>query len=267
MAAGREDKGWPGIGKNPDAVIEFIKRRLEAGAIAGLGPAPLGPNVREFLRGSQGLDVPHETGGKVPEPFKKPHVADPPGRMDALRSELGDCKRCKLSRSRRKIVFGEGSAEARLVFVGEGPGREEDLAGRPFVGEAGKMLTRIITRVMGLTRDDVYICNVVKCRPPENRDPEADEIAACLPFLTAQLSVIGPEVICVLGRVAGTALLGKGFKITRDRGRWFAYNGIPVMPTFHPAYILRAEERQRELKMLVWEDIKQIMRRLGLEET
>lgn len=267
MAAGREDKGWPGIGKNPDAVIEFIKRRLEAGAIAGLGPPPLGPIAREFLRGSQGPDVPHETGRNVPEQFVKPHVADSAGRMDALRSELGDCKRCKLSRSRKKIVFGEGSAEARLVFVGEGPGREEDFAGRPFVGEAGKMLTRIITRVMGLTRDDVYICNVVKCRPPENRDPEADEIAACLPFLRAQLSLIGPEVICVLGRVAGTALLGKDFKITRDRGRWFSYNGIPVMPTFHPAYILRAEERQRELKMLVWEDIKQIMKRLGLEET
>jgi uracil-DNA glycosylase len=119
--------------------------------------------------------------------------------------------------------------------------------------------------VMGLNRDDVYICNVVKCRPPGNRDPETDEISTCLPFLTAQLSAIEPEVICVLGRVAGTALLGKNFRITRDRGRWYTYKEISVMPTFHPAYILRSPGRQKELKMLVWDDIKQVMRRLGLE--
>jgi len=266
MGAPRGVKAYPGIDKNPGAAIEYMKRRLEAGAVAGLGPPPLGARAREFLKGSPEPDLRLGSGGKVPSEMAKHHEADTGGRLDALRSEVGDCRRCKLWRSRKRLVFGEGSPHARLVFVGEGPGREEDLAGRPFVGEAGKMLTRIITRVMGLSRDDVYICNVVKCRPPGNRDPEADEIAACLPFLTAQLSAVGPEVICVLGRVAGTVLLGKDFRITRDRGQWFTYHGIPLMPTFHPAYILRAEERQRELKMLVWEDVKQIMKKLGLEE-
>ncbi|MFO8088830.1 MAG: uracil-DNA glycosylase [Desulfatiglandaceae bacterium] len=266
MGTGRGVKAYPGIDKNPGAVIEYVKRRLEAGAVAGLGPPPLGARARGFLRASPGADVRREGDGKIPSEIAKPRVIDSGAKLDALRYELGDCRRCKLWRSRNKIVFGEGSPHARLVFVGEGPGRDEDHEGRPFVGEAGKMLTRIITKVMGLTRDDVYICNVVKCRPPGNRDPEADEIAACLPFLTAQLSAIGPEVICVLGRVAGSMLLGKGFKITRDRGQWFVYNGIPVMPIFHPAYILRAEGRQRELKMLVWEDVKQVMKRLGLKE-
>jgi DNA polymerase len=266
MGAERGVKAFSGIDKNPAAAIEYLKRRLEAGAVAGLGPPPLGARAREFLKASPDPDLRQNRGGKRPSEMAKPHVTDAGNRLEALRSELGDCKRCKLWQGRKRLVFGEGSPHARLVFVSEGPGREEDLAGRPFVGEAGKMLTSIITNVMGLTRKDVYICNVVKCRPPGNRNPEADEIAACVPFLTAQLSAIAPEVICVLGRVAGTALLGEGFKITRDRGRWFTYNGIPVMPTFHPAYILRAKDRQRELKLLVWEDIKQIMKRLGLEE-
>ncbi len=159
------------------------------------------------------------------------------------------------------MVFGEGSPEARLVFVGEGPGEEEDMAGRPFVGESGRLLTRIIENGMRLTREDVYICNVVKCHPPGNRDPEADEINACLPFLKEQLRIIGPAVICTLGRVAAHALLGKGFRITEERGKWRSYEGIPLMPTFHPAYLLRNESAKRE----VWEDIKQVMKRIGLE--
>jgi DNA polymerase len=266
MGVGHGAEVCAGLEKNPGAVIEYVKRRLEAGAVAGLGPPPLGARARGFLRSSPGTGVRRESGQKSASEIAEANVAEPGVLLNALRYELGDCRRCKLWRNRNRIVFGEGSPDARLVFVGEGPGREEDHEGRPFVGEAGKMLTRIITKVMGLTRDDVYICNVVKCRPPGNRDPEADEIAACLPFLTAQLSAIRPEVICILGRVAGTVLLGKGFKITRDRGQWFVYNGMPVMPTFHPAYILRAEGRQRELKMLVWEDIKLIMKRLGLKE-
>lgn len=159
------------------------------------------------------------------------------------------------------MVFGEGPPNARLVFVGEGPGKEEDETGRPFVGDAGKLLTRIITNGMGLRREDVFICNVVKCRPPGNRDPRNEEINECLPFLERQLDLIKPHVICVLGRVAGTALLGKGFNITRDRGKWFSYRGIDLITTFHPAFVLRNPQARRP----VWEDIKKVMSRLGLE--
>jgi len=188
-----------------------------------------------------------------------------PGTLEELRKSIGDCGDCKLMESRNRLVFGEGNPRARLVFVGEGPGREEDKAGRPFVGEAGKLLTRIIEKGMGLSREDVYICNVVKCRPPNNRDPERDEIKACSRFLRQQLSIIRPEIICVLGRIAGQELLGKDFRITRDRGKWYSFMDIPVMPTFHPAYIVRNPSRERELKGQVWEDVRKIMNRLGLE--
>lgn len=181
--------------------------------------------------------------------------------LEDLRGFIGDCTRCKLWRGRTNLVFGEGSSEADLVFVGEAPGREEDLAARPFVGEAGRLLTRIIENGMGLTRDQVYICNVVKCRPPKNRDPEADEIGACIPFLKKQLELINPRVICILGRVAGQELLGKDLKITWERGNWHSFMDIPVMPTYHPAYILRNPSAKRH----VWEDIQKIMRHLGLE--
>jgi uracil-DNA glycosylase len=181
--------------------------------------------------------------------------------LEDLRTRIGDCQRCRLYKGRTHLVFGEGSPEARLVFVGEGPGYDEDMAGRPFVGESGKLLTRIIENGMGLTRQDVYICNVVKCHPPQNRDPDADEIETCIPFLREQLRIIKPDVICTLGRVAAQALLGKDFKITQQRGQWRACQGIPLMPTFHPAYLLRNASAKRA----VWEDIKQVMRHIGLE--
>jgi uracil-DNA glycosylase family 4 len=187
--------------------------------------------------------------------------------LEALRTFIGDCQRCKLHKGRNNLVFGEGSPNAKLVFVGEGPGREEDIIGKPFVGEAGKLLTKIIENGMGLTREDVYICNVVKCRPPNNRDPERDEIETCIPFLEQQLSIIKPEVICILGRIAGQALLGGDFKITLKRGTWHSYMDIPVMPTYHPAYIIRNPSRERELKGQVWEDIKKVMKHLGLPQS
>jgi uracil-DNA glycosylase family 4 len=187
------------------------------------------------------------------------------GLLEELQCVIGDCRRCRLWKGRNRLVFGEGSSEANLVFVGEGPGQEEDLSGRPFVGEAGRLLTKIIENGMGLKRDEVYICNVVKCRPPENRDPERDEIEACVPFLRKQLKIIRPSVICVLGRIAGRELLGRDFRITRDRGKWYTYMDIPVMATYHPAYILRNPSRERELKGQVWKDIQKIMGRLGLE--
>lgn len=181
--------------------------------------------------------------------------------LDGLRETIGDCSKCKLHSGRTNLVFGEGSPEARLVFVGEGPGREEDLAGKPFVGEAGKLLTRIIENGMGLKREKVYICNVVKCRPPNNREPEPDEKEACLPFLKQQLRLIKPDVICTLGRVAAQGLLGSDFKITRDRGKWRSFMGIPLLPTYHPAYLLRNPSAKR----LVWEDVQEIMKQMGLE--
>jgi DNA polymerase len=147
------------------------------------------------------------------------------------------------------------------VFVGEGPGREEDVAGRPFVGDAGKLLTKMIENGMGMKREEVYICNVVKCRPPNNRAPEKDEIETCLPFLKEQLRIIHPEVICTLGRIAAQGLLVRSFNITTERGQWVSYMDIPLMPTFHPAYLLRYPASKRQ----TWEDLKEIMRHLGLE--
>jgi uracil-DNA glycosylase family 4 len=181
--------------------------------------------------------------------------------LEGLRSFIGDCRRCKLSQGRTHLVFGEGSPRARLVFVGEGPGREEDAAGRPFVGEAGKLLTKIIENGMSLKRQDVYICNVVKCRPPKNRDPEGDEVEACLPFLRRQIEIISPEVICTLGRIAAQGLMGRSFGMNRERGNWFSFMDIPVMVTFHPAYLLYNPSAKRQ----VWEDVQKIMKLMGLE--
>ena len=180
--------------------------------------------------------------------------------LEDLSKYVGDCKRCKLGYGRTNLVFGEGLHQARLVFVGEGPGREEDQVGLPFVGEAGRLLTKIIN-AMGLSREEVYICNVVKCRPPKNRDPEADEIETCLPFLKEQLNLIRPQVICALGRIAAQVLLGKEFKITHERGSWHSFMDIPLMPTYHPAYLLRNPSAKRQ----VWDDIQKIMKHMGLE--
>lgn len=191
----------------------------------------------------------------------RPRVAS----LYELERLLGDCTRCKLHQGRTNIVFGEGNPGAKLIFIGEGPGRDEDLAGQPFVGEAGRLLTRIIEGGMKMKREDVYICNIVKCRPPNNRAPESDEVDACIPFLKEQIRIISPEVICALGRTAAQELLERPFKITEERGKWQSFMYIPVMPTYHPAYILRNRPREKELKGQVWEDIQKIMKKLGLE--
>lgn len=177
--------------------------------------------------------------------------------LEQILADLGDCRRCDLCGDRSKIVFGVGNERARLVFVGEAPGRDEDLQGEPFVGEAGKLLDRIIF-AMGMQRSDVYICNVIKCRPPKNRDPKPAEIAACEPFLQRQLAAINPALIVTLGKFAAQTLLRSEVPISRLRGHWHEYQGIPLMPTFHPAFLLRNPTSKRE----VWEDMKQVLQRL-----
>jgi len=174
--------------------------------------------------------------------------------LDDIRADLGDCTRCQLCKDRTHIVFGEGAADARVVFVGEGPGFDEDQCGRPFVGAAGQLLTKIIA-AMKLSREAVYIANIVKCRPPYNRNPEPDEIRECLPFLKRQLKAIQPQVICALGSVAARTLLETETPISRLRGQFHKFMGVPVMPTFHPAYLLRNPDRKRD----VWNDVQQIM--------
>lgn len=177
--------------------------------------------------------------------------------LKALREEIGDCKRCKLSKGRTSIVFGEGSPDAVLMFIGEAPGREEDLQGRPFVGDAGQLLTKLIGK-MGFRREDVYIGNIVKCRPPLNRDPEDDEIATCMPFIERQVDIISPKVIMSLGRISAQSLISAKVPISKLRGKFYQYRGVPLMPTFHPAYLLRNPKD----KWLVWEDAQKVLERL-----
>ncbi len=179
--------------------------------------------------------------------------ADPVQRLEEIRTRLGECTRCKLHENRTNIVFGVGSARARLLFVGEGPGADEDLQGEPFVGRAGRKLDEMIVAI-GLERKDVYIANVVKCRPPDNRAPQPDEVATCSPFLFEQIAAIRPKVIVALGSPAAKLLLNTRVGITRLRGIWHSYCGLPVMPTFHPAYLLRAYTPENRRK--VWEDLK-----------
>jgi len=180
--------------------------------------------------------------------------------LESVRSEMGECTLCKLHKGRHTIVFGVGNPQARLMFVGEAPGEDEDLKGEPFVGKAGQLLTKMI-EAMGLGREDVYICNTVKCRPPNNRNPEPDELAACEPFLKGQLASVKPEAIVTLGKFAAQALLRDQTPITRLRGQWREYEGIPVMPTFHPAYLLRSPQEKGK----VWDDLQSVMKKLGLE--
>lgn len=176
-----------------------------------------------------------------------------------IREDLGECTRCKLHRGRHKIVFGDGSAKAELVFVGEGPGADEDTQGLPFVGRAGKLLTQMI-EAMGLQRKDVYICNVVKCRPPENRAPEPDEVATCSPYLVRQIDFIHPKVIVCLGAVAAKTLLQTTRGISQFRGQWMEWRGHKLMATYHPAYLLRNPAAKSE----VWADLQKVMAELGL---
>ena len=175
--------------------------------------------------------------------------------LEEVKKELNDCHRCPLGRVRTNLVFGEGNPKADIVFVGEAPGRDEDVQGRPFVGRAGQLLTRIII-AMGLRREDVYICNILKCRPPGNRNPRPEEIITCEPFLVKQIQAINPKVICAMGTFAAHTLLKTDVPITVLRGKFHTYHGIQLMPTYHPAFLLRNPAAKKQ----VWEDIQKIMK-------
>ncbi len=219
------------------AARAWLSEWLEEGVDARLTPAR---TARTVAPAQAELLAPAHTG---PRPT-----------LEQVRERLGDCTRCPLSQGRSNIVFGDGNPDADILFVGEGPGAEEDKRGLPFVGRAGELLTRMIERGMGIPRSQVYICNIVKCRPPQNREPLPNEIAACRPFLDEQIDAVAPKVIVALGRPATSLLLGRDVSITRVRGVWHEYRGTPLMPTFHPAFILR--QYTEENRRLVWQDLK-----------
>jgi uracil-DNA glycosylase len=223
--------------------------------------------------GLNGIDLPAEFLNHPASEAGSPtaEVATPPAllikateaaaALAEIRTVIGDCRRCALCKARTQVVFGVGDPRARLMFIGEGPGRDEDLQGEPFVGVAGQLLDKMI-KAMGLSRQEVYIANVVKCRPPKNRDPEPAEVAQCEPFLKAQIAVVRPEAIVALGRCAAQTLLKEPTAITRLRGHWREYAGIPLMPTFHPAYLLRSPGEKRA----AWQDLQTVMKRLQLSD-
>jgi uracil-DNA glycosylase family 4 len=218
-------------------------------------PAPL-PLVAAPARALQSQDA---ILPALPSLFDAAHRVEG-DTLARIREDIGDCRRCRLCEARNKIVFGDGSGHAQLVFVGEGPGHDEDVQGLPFVGRAGKLLTQMI-EAMGLRREEVYICNIVKCRPPGNRQPERDEVATCSPFLDRQLAVIRPKVIVCLGGVAAQTLLGTNKTISQFRGQWFDFRGSKLLATYHPAFLLRTPSAKSE----VWTDLKKVMAELGLK--
>jgi DNA polymerase len=223
-------------------------------------------SVREYLHELEesGVDgVPEEQGqaSRVMGQEKKEDSTLAPS-LESLRQQIGDCQRCTLAQSRTTLVFGAGNEKARLVFVGEAPGADEDRQGAPFVGEAGQVLTRLI-EAMGLDRNQVYICNVLKCRPPSNRNPHKDEISTCSPFLMQQIRLIKPEVIVALGTFAAQTLLGSKEPISRLRGQLHSCHGIPLMPTFHPSFLLHNKENKQHY-WDVWSDMEQVLRTLKL---
>ncbi len=209
--------------------------------------------------GCRGFDCSDRSLAKLEKWGQRPqYVAET---LEDIRADLGDCQRCRLAQGRKTIVFGDGHPRAKLIFVGEGPGFEEDQQGKPFVGAAGQLLTRIIAAI-NLTRSQVYICNIIKCRPPGNRNPEPDEIKTCFPFLERQIAAIRPNFICALGTFAAQTLLNSAAPISRLRGRFHEYRGVKVLPTYHPAYLLRNPEKKRD----VWEDMKMLMKEYRYED-
>lgn len=242
-------------------------------------PYSITASIKEYLLGLQesGIDgISPDVAGKVADavapvteiklqaevPVVQSEQVRAHESLDKIRKDLGDCQLCQLGKTRKNLVFGVGNPQARIVFVGEGPGADEDLKGEPFVGEAGQVLNRIIT-AMGLKREEVYICNVVKCRPPGNRDPQSEEIEACSPFLLRQIQSVNPEVVVTLGKFATHTLLGVKDPISRLRGKFRDYHGVPLMPTYHPSYLLRNKGDSGPF-WEVWDDMVQVLQLLKL---
>jgi uracil-DNA glycosylase len=248
------------VSDRDELMADLLERARFFASLTSIGPSrPSAPAVEPALAAPEPavqpppVAVPFDLPGDAPIP-----TGEPSRDLQAVRDWIGDCRRCKLAGGRKTIVFGQGHPQARLVFVGEAPGADEDEQGLAFVGRAGQLLTRIIEAI-GLTREDVYIANVLKCRPPQNRNPEPDEILSCQPFLERQIALIQPRVIVALGKFAGQFLLKTAEPITRLRGRMGEYRGIKVMPTYHPAYLLRNPGAKKD----VWEDMKTVRALLG----
>jgi uracil-DNA glycosylase len=251
---------------------ELVRDLLEEGvelfarAASSLGATPRGKALASG--GTEGAGARSEPKASEAHPAQSstqtsllstPSPFGPNPTLDSVRATLGDCTRCRLAAGRTQIVFGDGNPDADLVFVGEGPGEQEDLQGIPFVGRAGELLTQMIERGLSIPRRSVYICNIVKCRPPQNRTPLADEVTACRGFLDGQIDAVRPKVIVALGKPATSLLLGRDVSITRVRGIFQDYRGYPLMPTFHPAFVLR--QYTPENRRLVWEDLKAALAR------
>ncbi|HEX3409748.1 MAG TPA: uracil-DNA glycosylase [Candidatus Binataceae bacterium] len=261
--------------------LQGLEARTVVGVVAAQTPTPASTPAELTRRAETAMQTPMAATPASPVPLAQPAPSedspsaspadasapaaylypglDRTGDLAALREFIGECVRCKLAPLRTNLVFGVGNPQAELMFVGEAPGADEDLRGEPFVGRAGQLLTDIIERGMGMTRAEVYICNVIKCRPPENRNPEADEVASCEPFLFRQIDLVRPRVIVGLGTFAVQAVLKVKTPISKLRGNWHQVRGIQMMPTFHPAYLLRNPSEKRT----VWADIQQVMKVLG----
>jgi uracil-DNA glycosylase family 4 len=275
-----DDAGGDGARAELRALVGQVRTNLASRQRAGLMGVPLTPTRPSEASGGvvgvAGRSAAASVAAAAARPTAPPLPHDatpdddaPAGRptgahgLALVREELGDCQRCKLAPTRKNLVFGVGNPNAHLVFVGEAPGADEDAQGEPFVGKAGQLLTKMI-EAMGYARQDVYICNILKCRPPGNRNPEPDEIAQCEPFLKGQLAALRPRVIVALGKFAAQCLLRDDTPISRLRGTFRSYEGIQLMPTFHPAYLLRDPTKKKE----AWEDLKAVnaaLKRLGLE--
>jgi DNA polymerase len=255
-----------GEGPGRDELLTLVgqlRTHLAARQLSGLAGVPRKPSAR---RAAALAPAPAAAAAPPPPAVSDDDSSGRPrgaGGLKLVRDELGECQRCKLAPLRTKLVFGVGNPDAHLVFVGEAPGADEDAQGEPFVGKAGQLLTKMI-EAMGYRREDVYICNILKCRPPGNRNPEPDEIEKCEPFLKAQLAAIRPRMIVTLGKFAAQCLLRDDTPISRLRGTFRSYEGIQLMPTFHPAYLLRDPSKKKE----AWEDLKKVnaaLKSMGLE--
>ncbi len=246
-------------------IISDTRTLVARGANRAKGTIELSPDVLARLQAFVPLptEIQDElfAGMETPEPAPAAQTMDLGTDLAALAQVVAACEQCGLCKTRTQTVFGVGNPQAELVFVGEAPGAEEDRRGEPFVGRAGQLLTDIIEKGMKMSREDVYICNVLKCRPPENRDPNPEEVMHCEPYLIRQLELIQPKVIVALGRIAAQTLLKTDKSMARLRGEWHQYQGIPLRATYHPSYLLRKPEDKR----LAWDDIKEVMKFLSGE--